>query len=378
MLEVFLATMAFGVASFSLLLVSLRAQSQLKMPLAILLSCLLLLSSCPLIFKLAPSLVQLFVSILPLLFYSLLPALWFYHEALTAKTFWRWRLGMWKHLSTLPFAFILGVALLMMPTSDFNIMFIAGQEQVAPQLAAISMAFLFAIIFWCLLSFIYIARLIKSTLVYRQRLKDVYANEEGRDLNWLVIVFMLVLVTWIYALIVLVVDNRLQSMGISENGVLFLLTVIVWLISVNGLRQRPGFDNSIVTDSVSLLKDEKKTYQRSAVTDEHLSRIVEKLSTAISQNKVHLNSELSLAKLAEVLREPPQYISQTLSQILCCTFYDFINKARIENAKKMLMESDYSVIEITLATGFNSRSSFYKAFKQFTGMTPSQFRKSKY
>ena len=77
-----------------------------------------------------------------------------------------------------------------------------------------------------------------------------------------------------------------------------------------------------------------------------------------------------------MVHKPSQYVSQTLSQQLGTTFFDFINGARIDDAKQMLVDTDESVLDIALTIGFNSRSSFYKAFKQFTGVTPSQYRKT--
>lgn len=374
MLEIYLATMAFAVASFALLLLSLRCSSQVKSPFAFLLSCLLLLSLGPILFKLTPNLIQLYVSLLPLIMYSFLPALWFYHEALIAETHWQWQQKMWKHFSVLPLAFMLGVAIWTMPTSEFHSMFFSQQAVTSSHIAVLSLIFLCAVVFWCLLSCVYVARLIKRSINYRQRLKNVYSNEEGRDLKWLTRVSILILLTWAYALIVLVTDNRLQHLGISENGVLFLLALIVWLISANGLQQRPGFEDSIAAESNELPEKEKRTYQRSGLTDGNLSHIAAKLDAEIKQNKVHLDPELTLTRLSKILAEPSQYISQTLSQQLETTFFDFINKARIEDAKQMLVTSKQSVLDIALATGFNSRSSFYKAFKKFAGVTPSQFR----
>ena len=376
MLEIFLATMAFAVASFALLLLSLRCSSQVKSPFAFLLSCLLLLSFGPILFKLAPDLIQIYVSFLPLIIYSLLPALWFYHEALIAETHWQWQQKMWKHLSVLPFAFMLGLAILAMPASEFHSMFFSQQASTSPEIAVLSLIFFCAVIFWCILSCVYVARLVKRSVHYRQRLKNIFSNEEGRDLKWLTRASVLLLFTWAYALIVLITDNRLQHIGISENGVLFLLTLIVWLICAYGLRQRPGFEDSITAEPNDLPEEEKRTYQRSGLTDGNLNHIAAKLDAEIKQNKVHLDPELTLTSLSKKLAEPSQYISQTLSQQLETTFFDFINQARIEDAKQMLVTSKQSVLDIALATGFNSRSSFYKAFKKFAGVTPSQFRKA--
>jgi len=69
-----------------------------------------------------------------------------------------------------------------------------------------------------------------------------------------------------------------------------------------------------------------------------------------------------------------QYLSQTLNQTLQQSFYDYINDARIAAAKQQLQHTDDSVLNIAMAVGFNARSSFYKAFKASTGLTPAQFR----
>ncbi|RUO48048.1 helix-turn-helix transcriptional regulator [Pseudidiomarina donghaiensis] len=85
-------------------------------------------------------------------------------------------------------------------------------------------------------------------------------------------------------------------------------------------------------------------------------------------------SDDSLVKLAKHVAEPPQYISQTLSQYLETTFFDFINRARIDNACQLLATTNHSVLDIAYATGFNSRSAFYKAFKNYLNQTPSEYR----
>jgi AraC-like DNA-binding protein len=55
-------------------------------------------------------------------------------------------------------------------------------------------------------------------------------------------------------------------------------------------------------------------------------------------------------------------------------FYDYINQARVEAAKRALAASDASVLAIALEIGYNSRSAFYNAFKKHSGQTPSAYR----
>ncbi|PLW81238.1 hypothetical protein CWI75_16525 [Kineobactrum sediminis] len=66
----------------------------------------------------------------------------------------------------------------------------------------------------------------------------------GRDLTWLSLTSLLILLTWVYGLVALAVENRWQDYGISETGVLVLLALIVWTVALNGLRQRPGFEDT--------------------------------------------------------------------------------------------------------------------------------------
>jgi AraC-like DNA-binding protein len=79
------------------------------------------------------------------------------------------------------------------------------------------------------------------------------------------------------------------------------------------------------------------------------------LVAGIAEQWLHLSPALNLPSLSACLGERPQYISQTLSQRLHTTFFDFINQARIEEAQRMLVDTDLSVLDIALACGFKSR-----------------------
>lgn len=377
MSEVFLATMAMAVASFTLLLMPLQIPSPSRKPLMLVLLCLGLLSTGPIIFAFLPWFTQLYISVLPFLFFLLLPSLWFYHEALIAEHQWRWTSAMRRHLFPLPFASALGIAIFLLPESSFVAMFLSEQSNDERYIYLLSGVFFVAVVLWCLLSCSYVVMMLKRTFEYRVKLKNVFSNEQGKSLRWLSGVSLLIGFSWVYALIVLVLEDTLQFIGVSENGVLVLLVTIVWMMCANGLRQRPGFDGNPPSTEIATQQQPSKAYERSALTNNDLAAIEKKLTSAIKDDKAHLDPELTLAKLSAIAREPSQYISQTLSQHMLTTFFDFINIARIDSAKHMLIETNQSVLDVALATGFNSRSSFYKAFKKFTDLTPNQYRTAK-
>jgi len=94
--------------------------------------------------------------------------------------------------------------------------------------------------------------------------------------------------------------------------------------------------------------------------------------------KPYLDPTLCLNNLAEKLAIPTHHLSQVLNICLNQNFFDFINSYRIKESRRLLSEQDprkKTIIEILYQTGFNSKSVFNVAFKKYTGMTPSQFRK---
>jgi AraC-like DNA-binding protein len=88
----------------------------------------------------------------------------------------------------------------------------------------------------------------------------------------------------------------------------------------------------------------------------------------------YLDPNLSLQKLSRHVGALPNQISQTLNEQIGSTFFDYIAHHRIEAAKPLILEGAANSLAISLDVGFNSRSTFYKAFKRETGMTPKTYR----
>jgi AraC-like DNA-binding protein len=95
------------------------------------------------------------------------------------------------------------------------------------------------------------------------------------------------------------------------------------------------------------------------------------------EKKPFLDCNLSLTELAESLGIFNHYLTQVLNDELNQNFYDFINSYRIEEFKKLLLDKKYNrytLYAIALEAGFNSKSTFNRIFKNFTGLTPSQYK----
>ncbi len=102
----------------------------------------------------------------------------------------------------------------------------------------------------------------------------------------------------------------------------------------------------------------------------------EKLLNYMETNKPYLKSDLKLSELADSLSVPYYQLSQLINKEFSVNFYDFINKYRVEEAKKLLIEDarNYKILAIAFEVGFNSKATFNRVFKNVTDLTPSEFK----
>jgi AraC-like DNA-binding protein len=106
----------------------------------------------------------------------------------------------------------------------------------------------------------------------------------------------------------------------------------------------------------------------------------ERVNDYVIQSKLYLDPSLSLDSLAERAQLSSGYLSSMINTFSKNNFSDYINEFRVEHVKRLINDPDfknYTVVSIGLESGFNSKSTFYKAFKKFTNMTPVEFRRIK-
>ncbi len=130
-----------------------------------------------------------------------------------------------------------------------------------------------------------------------------------------------------------------------------------------------------VSASVAIATVAAAKYAKCRLDNPVRARIRRKLEAAMSVDALYCDSLLSLPSLSRAIKENAHYVSQVINEDLGCSFYEFVSRHRIEQAKKLLVDApDETVLEIALAVGFNSKSTFNAAFRRNVGMTPSEYR----
>lgn len=111
-------------------------------------------------------------------------------------------------------------------------------------------------------------------------------------------------------------------------------------------------------------------YARSALTAADYDRIMAKVSAAIAERHIHRDPNLGLPGLAAATGVSPNDLSQTLN-VRAGGFHQWLAATRIADAQAQLQSGEASgLVDAAYAVGFNSKSTFYTAFRRATGLTP--------
>ena len=215
---------------------------------------------------------------------------------------------------------------------------------------------------------------------HARRAKALLSSIEPRSLNALRLLILVGFANWIVSLfrvmhcVLLGVDTGLGVVfALLETGatvgIVFMLARRTTTFSIE--------DRELVRE---LLEPQEPTtaamkYARSCLDEPTRARIRRRLDQAFA-SAVHCDNRLTLRGLCQHVRENPHYVSQVINQDLGTSFYDLVNRQRIETAKAALTAfPDKSILEVALEAGFNSKSTFNTAFRQHAGSTPTQFRR---
>ncbi|MBO5460164.1 MAG: AraC family transcriptional regulator [Lachnospira sp.] len=101
------------------------------------------------------------------------------------------------------------------------------------------------------------------------------------------------------------------------------------------------------------------------------NQLMQEIATYVYNN---YDKKISLDDMAQRFHISRSYLSKKFKTATGFGFKEYLNMVRIEESKRLLSNTDYSLIDIAIATGFENQSYFSRIFKKYTGLTPKQFR----
>lgn len=234
----------------------------------------------------------------------------------------------------------------------------------------------------------YLWRNWKRVGLYEALLLDNFSSLERCKMTWFKILMGVLFLMWIantYAITADIEESTFVSVvALTTSAVLIMIAIYALnhnqiffpANELNMAQQSPKLA-SMNSDNESSINEDLPVnkYEHSALDSEASKDIAQLINSALIDNRLFSDTELSLEQLAKTIGLPRNYVSQVINQLMNTNFYGYINQLRIEEAQHLLEETAQSVTEIMFDVGFNSKSAFYNAFKKHTGLTPSAYRK---
>lgn len=256
---------------------------------------------------------------------------------------------------------------------------------------------------------------------FERALKEEYSYAEYINLHWLrgvILLFFCLLMLWVY-------DS--MASGVRYDNIFLFNSLVMWIaacfcfyrqsVVINAVKSyfvEPSEDNAETNlDAAENDLDKAMAHLEAAEADlnaphahtqpENVAETVvepqpvaeqpvelepeelklqqeaafaERMCLLFEKEHVYLNPRLRLSELAMLLGTNRTYLSQYFNQNCESTFYDFVNDYRIHHAKLLLHSTDDTLETIAMNSGFNSLSTFRRAFVQREGMSPIEFRAS--
>lgn len=120
-----------------------------------------------------------------------------------------------------------------------------------------------------------------------------------------------------------------------------------------------------------MVRDYQKTINKVQVVSQKKIDLLDSVCNYIYQ---HQSEPISLNAIAQIFSYTPQYLSNIFKKYLNITFNEYVNSLRVDASLDLLLNSDYSLSQISDKCGFASLRTFNREFKKVYGITPKEFK----
>ena len=212
---------------------------------------------------------------------------------------------------------------------------------------------------------------------HRKNIENHFSNTENKDLSWLRTLVIASLIIFSVNVLLFNVNNFLHFTGFYEIMRLAYSFSALYVLYIGyfGIKQPDIFVHFQISEAGKNHSSLKDSVLSSALTEGY-AEIRSNLTKLIEKERPFLDPELSLAKLSNLMKIKPEVLSSVLNSLLGQSFFDFINKLRVEEFKIQCLNKEnkhLSIMGIAYECGFNSKAAFYRAFKKYEGISPTEY-----
>ena len=242
---------------------------------------------------------------------------------------------------------------------------------------------------------IYVFRILDK---YDEYIMNEYSSIEDISFSWLKKCNYGILAVWIVFVVGLFIETKIPftRFGNSLDYTFYAITLFIFYIGYFGLRQTNIFagiknkgerkndktnsgnseDKLTIDGSIENNDNLQDKSTKTELSNEEIGSYVNCLMEYMDKSKPYLNSKITIRELASKINIPVNLLSRIVNSELNQNFFDFINKYRVEEFKRLLAENHnkrFTLLSLAYSSGFNSKSSFNSIFKKHTGSTPTEY-----
>lgn len=131
-------------------------------------------------------------------------------------------------------------------------------------------------------------------------------------------------------------------------------------------------NTSHIYENISALKKSENIFIKSFRNAQ--SDMDKKIKIAKSYVENNYMNDISIYNISDLVELSPYYFCEHFKKNEGLSFTAYVTQIRIEHAKTLLTETNLNVTDICRQIGFNTKNYFFKVFKDYTGLTPKEFR----
>jgi len=207
---------------------------------------------------------------------------------------------------------------------------------------------------------------------YRQYINDNYSDTEAIQFNWIRNILYLVIAGFIFEFLVDISSYFIEYEDYKRKwNAYFGYSIVLYAISILGYN-RIGKS----TQKLDFVPHKSPETDKAVAEIPELDRYKKNLLTLMTDQELFLQTDLTLKETALQLKTNASILSKVINSGFDQNFNDFVNSFRVEAVKKKMGSPDTKHLTLTAIAydcGFNSKATFNRSFKKFTGMSPREF-----
>mgnify|MGYP003131150568 CR=1 FL=1 len=221
-----------------------------------------------------------------------------------------------------------------------------------------------------LVNLYYLFRSFKVLYAYKKEYKQAFSFQQNpiQYIAFFLVTIAVIIILWALSFLSGFFENRWLSF-IDYDLVWAAIPCFIYIIGYFSLKQPELF-------RVPMKQKTANNKERLNTAEQQL--LQEKLDSLMVNDKIFLQPHLTLSTVAEMLQTSTNNVSWLLNNVYETTFYDFVNRYRVEEFVQKVENNEHlrhTILALSLDVGFNSKSTFNKAFKLHKQDTPSNFIK---